>query len=76
MVINLGVIFFIIGFAELSASMGGHFNMRKPFNCSYCLTFWYSLPIAYLAVSGYDLEILSFIGYALIIRQIAWKTLY
>ena len=69
---QIGYIFLVIGLSELAASMGNHFKMVKPFNCSFCLTFWFSIPISYL----YANEMLPFIGYTLIIRQIVWKLLY
>lgn len=73
----IGLVFFVIGFAELSASFFKHFGIDiKPFNCSFCLTFWYSLGIAYLWYTGLDLTIISFIGWTLITRQIAWRLLY
>lgn len=76
----IGTFFFVVGMAEYSAEMAKHHRIKiKPFNCSYCLTFWIGVPLLHWFNWGMPLEIKWLIvnlGYLFIIRQIVWRHLY
>ncbi len=74
--IEIGLLLFNATFAQLAGSMGKHFEMRKPFSCAFCLTFWFSIPLSIAYIYNADLTILAYIGYALTTRQILWSLVY
>jgi hypothetical protein len=76
----LGLFFFIIGMAEYVAEISKHYKVRiKPFICSWCMVFWLSVPILDWYIWGMPhgiKELMVYMGYLFIIRQIVWRYLY
>jgi len=76
----IGLILFIIGMAEYAAGIAIHYKVKlKPFNCSWCLTLWFGLPVIHWYTWGIPVEVLEtfyMLGYLFTIRQIVWRQLY
>ncbi len=76
----IGIMLFSIGMAEYISELSKHYKVRvKPFNCSYCLTFWIGLPLLNWYIWGipYGIkELMIYAGYLFTLRQIVWRHLY
>jgi|14BtaG_2_1085337.scaffolds.fasta_scaffold06308_7 hypothetical protein len=80
MVTVIGLMFFVVGMSEYIAELSKHYGVKiKPFNCSFCLTFWIGLPILNWYIWGIPYgpkELMMYLGYLFLLRQIVWRHLY
>lgn len=76
----LGLFFFIIGMAEYVAEISKDYKVKiKPFICSWCMVFWIGLPTLNWYIWGIPYgpkELMIYMGYLFITRQIVWRHLY